>query len=55
MSRHNTAGNTANKNSTGTLLAPSTRKRQERRIRWQHGLSATHASLIAALVYGEAV
>jgi hypothetical protein len=29
-----------------------TRKRQERRIRWMHGLSASHAALVAVLVYG---
>ncbi len=32
-----------------------TRKRQERRIRRIHGLSASHAALVAALVYGETV
>ncbi len=31
-----------------------TRKRQERRIRWQHGLTETQARLIAGLHYGGA-
>ncbi len=34
--------------------AQSTRTRQERRIRWTHGLSETQARLVAALAYGEA-
>ncbi|SLN64118.1 hypothetical protein ROA7450_03382 [Roseovarius albus] len=36
-----------------SIRTPETRKRQERRIRWTHGLSSSHAALIAALVYGE--
>jgi hypothetical protein len=32
----------------------TTQQRQERRIRWQHGLNETQARLIAALYYGEA-
>ncbi len=30
----------------------SLKTRQERRIRWQHGLSTQRAELIAALYYG---
>lgn len=52
MSRDKTAGDTANKNIPDAMRPHSTRKRQERRIRWQHGLSATHAALMATLVYG---
>ena len=36
------------------LSKTNTRKLQEKRLRWSHGLSASHASLIAALVFGEA-
>lgn len=32
----------------------TTQLRQERRIRWQHGLTQTQARLIAALYFGEA-
>ena len=32
----------------------STQKRQERRIRWQNGLTTTRARLIASLHFGDA-
>ena len=32
----------------------TTHTRQERRIRWQHGLTDTQARLIARLCFGEA-
>lgn len=32
--------------------APNPRTRQERRIRWQYGLSQAQARIIAALHYG---
>lgn len=35
------------------LRVTNTRRLQERRIRGAHGLSASHAELIAALAYGE--
>ena len=36
-----------------SVCKPETRKRQERRIRWSHGLSPSYAALIALLAYGE--
>ena len=37
-----------------TLCTITTRARQEKRIRWQHGLSPSHARVLARLVYGDA-
>ncbi len=33
--------------------SPPARQLQEKRIRWSHGLSKSHAALIARLHYGE--
>ncbi len=36
-----------------TPPAPTSKKRQERRIRWKHGLTEAQARVIAGLYYGE--
>lgn len=36
------------------MQTSSLKKRQERRIRWQHGLSEAQARTIAHLLYGRA-
>lgn len=37
-----------------TVPSNITRERQERRIRWQHGVSEAQARVIASLYFGEA-
>ena len=36
-----------------TSCTTTTRARQEKRIRWQHGVSASHAAILARLAFGE--
>ncbi|WP_433989726.1 hypothetical protein SuNHUV7_05190 (plasmid) [Pseudoseohaeicola sp. NH-UV-7] len=44
-------------NNTDTIIkmpsAPTSKKRQERRIRWKYGLTEAQARVIAGLYYGE--